>query len=189
MKPQKGISTCSHPHMYQSIWICPYILPSLFLTVDELSMLLYKVNDSGCALNPVPSLLLNDSVSAISSYLCFTMKLSVLCIPIKIQSLFLCNAKFLGKITITHCLCFLSSKLYWTSLNYPQHSSKATLVKVTNDLQIAKSNNQFSVLIGHSCFAAFGTADLQLFGKCLLYLAAETLFSFDSPTISLLHPS
>lgn len=34
-----------HPRMYQSVWICPYILPSLFLTVDEPSRLLYKVND------------------------------------------------------------------------------------------------------------------------------------------------
>ena len=24
-----------HPRMYQPVWICPYILPSLFLTVDE----------------------------------------------------------------------------------------------------------------------------------------------------------
>ena len=26
-----------HPHLDQPVWICPYILPSLFLTVDELS--------------------------------------------------------------------------------------------------------------------------------------------------------
>ena len=34
-----------HPLMYQSVWICPYILPSLFLTIDEPSRLLYKAND------------------------------------------------------------------------------------------------------------------------------------------------
>ena len=112
LKPHKRISTCSHPHMYQSICICPYILPSLFLTVDELSMLLYKVNDSSYALNPVPSLLLNDIAFAVSFYLCFTMKPSLLCITNSIQSLFLCDAKLLGKIIITHCFRFSSSKLY-----------------------------------------------------------------------------
>lgn len=51
-------------------------VPSLFLAIDELSMLLYKANDSTWALNLVPSLLLIDIASKISLSLCFTMKLS-----------------------------------------------------------------------------------------------------------------
>lgn len=47
-----------------------------FLIVAELSMLLYKANDSTWALNPVPSLPLNDIASIISFSLCITMKLS-----------------------------------------------------------------------------------------------------------------
>lgn len=114
--------------MYQSYWICPYILSSLFLTVDEPFMLSDKVNDSTWSSE-------SSSISPTQWY-CFCNFL---------LSLLYCEAFFLycafptwynhcyfpllqssrKKMIFTHCLYFWFSKLHWTSLNYPHPSSKA----------------------------------------------------------------
>lgn len=90
LKPQKRISTWPHPHMYQSIRICPYILASLFLTIDEPSRLLYKASDSGCVLNlscfsyPM-TLLLQSLLSALLwSFLSCTFPTTIISLSCKI---------------------------------------------------------------------------------------------------------
>lgn len=159
-------------------------LPSLFLTVDELSVLLYKANDSSCVLNPVPSLLLNDIASAVSSYLCFTMKLSVLHIPVSVQSLFLCNVKLLAKIIITHCLLSLCSELYSFKL--------LSALLQSNSCQShgwpSHCYSKWPILSSHwtQLLSSFWNS---FFRKHLFYLAVGTLFSFNSLAISLPDPS